>query len=96
MAEGSLTAREFWKLSPEERWERCGELSEHEAFVMRITDPGNAEKRVYVPCNDCVHRFGIETACKAHPNGMTQEDIQAVINDHNYACGNGYKFEKRK
>lgn len=39
MAGGNLTAREFWQLSPEERLKRCGELSEHEAYVARITDP---------------------------------------------------------
>lgn len=96
MAGGNLMADEFWKLPPEERWKRCGELSEHEAFVMRLTDPGNAKKRVYIPCNDCVHRIEKKLACKAHPNGMTQEDIRAVIDDHNHDCGNGYKFEKRK
>lgn len=96
MAGGNLTAREFWKLPPEERWKRCGELSEHEAFIMRLTDPGNTKKRVYIPCNDCVNRIEKKLACKAHPNGLTRENIEEVINDHDYACGNGYKFEKRK
>lgn len=96
MTGGNLTAREFWRLPPEERWKRCGELSDHEAFVMRLTDPGSAKNHIYVPCNDCVHRIEKKLACKAHPNGLTQEDIRAVVDDHNHVCGNGYKFEKRK
>lgn len=35
----SLTAKEFWKLPPEERKKRVGELSPHELFLMRISAP---------------------------------------------------------
>lgn len=96
MAGGNLTAREFWQLSPEERLKRCGELSEHEAYVARITDPCIEKNPIYVPCNDCIHNFRTELACKAHPDGMTQETIAAVVEDHNFECGNGYKFTKKE
>lgn len=96
MAGGNLTAREFFKLSPEERLKRCGELSEYEAYVARITDPGSPKGRAYVPCNDCIYRTPGKAVCKAHPDGMTQETIAAVVEDHNFECGNGYKFTKKE
>lgn len=113
MAKRSLTADEFWRLPTDERLQRCGELSEHEASVARITSP-EYSKGPYIPCNDCIHYrwtpvpdeieetddiFAFAEAhpptCKAHPDGLKGEHVKAVMNNHNCACGNGYRFEKK-
>lgn len=92
MADGSLTAREFWKLSPAERMERCGELSEHEAFVARLTDP---TPPVSPPCNRC--EFYLRYAkCDAYPDGIPADHIRAVMEDQTIECGNGFRFTPKE
>lgn len=92
MADGGLTAREFWKLSPEDRMKRCGELSEHEAFIMRLTDPNWS--KVSVPCNGCIHKISGKASCKAFPNGIPADHIRTVMEDPTTECGDGLHFEK--
>ena len=94
MADGSgiLTAREFWKLPKEERLRRYGELSDHEKYVVRITDPGVPHKPMYIPCNYCKHRIEGELACRAFPHGQTATHVKAVMADPTIECGNGYHF----
>lgn len=92
MANGGLTAKEFWRLSPDERMKRCGELSEHEAFLMRITDPSLP---ISPPCNECKHYIG-RAKCKAFPDGMESNHVMVVMQDQSTDCGNGFHFEKRE
>lgn len=83
MANGGLTAEEFWKLPPDERMKRCGELSEHEAFVMRITDP---HLPVSPRCNECKHydddgneflEFDVENA-DGFLAGFTEDEVDRI------------------
>ena len=91
MADRGLTAREFWRLSPTERMKRCGELSDHEAFVARLTDP---TPPISPPCNRCKYYLGY-AKCIAYPDGMSAEHINAVIADLTIMCGNGFRFTQR-
>ncbi len=88
MADRSLTAREFWKLSPEERMKRCGELSGHEAFIARLTDPTPPASP---PCNQCKYYFGY-AKCEAYPKGIPAEHIRAVMENQAVDCGSGLRY----
>lgn len=88
MVDGGLTAREFWNLSFEERMRRCGELSEHEAFVARLTDP---HLPISPPCNDCKFYLGY-AKCEALPDGMPPDHIRAVMADQTIECGDGFHY----
>ena len=92
MADGSLTAREFWKLSHKERMARCGELSEHESFVARLTDPSPPASP---PCNICKHYFGYGK-CEAFPNGVPADHIRAVMADQLMECRNEFRFTAKE
>lgn len=97
MADRNLTEEEwkqFWKLPLEERFKWCETFSAHDAYRLRMTDPGMPAKPVYIPCNDCIHRLTGKPACKAFPNGQSADHIRAVIGDPSIDCGNGYHFEK--
>ena len=88
MAGRGLTAREFWRLSPEERMRRCGELSDHEAFVARLTDP---TLPVSPPCNRC--RYYLRFAkCEAFTEGISPDHIRAVMADQTIECGDGFHY----
>lgn len=91
MADGDLTAKEFWKLPPDERMKRCGELSAHGAFVARLTDPGFS--KAFVPCNSCIYKKDGAAACKAFPEGIPADHIRSVMKDQTIDCGNGFHFE---
>lgn len=88
MADRDLTAHEFWQLPPEERMKRCGELSDHEAFVMRLTDPALPASP---PCNDCAYYLGY-AKCRAYPKGIPAHQIDAVMEDRAIECGDGYHY----
>lgn len=94
MADRDLTAKEFWKLPHDERMKRCGELSEHEAFVARLIDPGFS--KVFVPCNGCIHKTDGKPICKAFPEGIPADHIKSVMENQTIDCGNGFHFEKRE
>lgn len=96
MADGKLTWRDFWKLTPEERLERCGELSEHDAYMVRLTDPGLPRNPPEVPCNECIHRTEGKPYCAAFPDGLTADHIRAVMQDKGVPCGGGYRFEQKR
>lgn len=91
MADRGLTAKEFWMLSPEERQKRCGELSEHEAFAMRLMDP---HLPVSLPCNNCKYYTGY-AKCKAFPDGISADHMRAVMEGQTTECGDGFHFEKQ-
>lgn len=94
MADGNLTLGDFWKLSPEERLARCGELSDADAYGLRITmPPGPA---VYIPCNDCIHRFTGRPACEAFPEGLVADHIRAVMKNPEISCGGSYHFLRKE
>ena len=94
MADGnsSLTLSEFQKLPKEERSKRYGELSDHDKFAVRVTDPGIPSKPQYIPCNHCIYRDKGKPACLAFPQGQTATQIKAVMVDPTIECGNGYHF----
>jgi len=92
VADGGLTAAEFWELPFEERMRRCGELSEHEAFVARLTDP---HLPASPPCNDCKFYLGY-AKCEVCPDGISPDHIRAVMADQSTECGNGYKFTPKE
>lgn len=85
-------AKEFWKLPPDERMKRCGELSEHEAFLMRLTDPNLP---TLLACNYCVYYQGY-AKCKAFPDGISADHMRMVMEDKAIECGNGFHFEEKK
>lgn len=89
MADGNLTMKEFWQLTVEERCERYKDLSDHDKFGVRQGDPGV----VSVPCNECIHYLGY-AKCRAFPDGISAEHIQAVEDDLTTLCGSGFKYKK--
>lgn len=91
MDDGSLTLREFWKLSAKERCERYKDLTEHDKFGVRQMDTG----AVKVTCNDCIYYRGY-AKCEAFPNGITGDHIDAVMEDRNIECGPGIRFAPKK
>lgn len=91
MADGNLTLEEFWKLSKEEKLARCGALSDHDAYRLRMTEQIGV---VSPPCNRCIHRFKDRPACKAFPDGVSGDHIRAVMADMTIECGVGYRFEE--
>lgn len=92
MAEGNLTWKDFWKLTPEERLARCSELSEHDAYMVRLTEPMSV---VTPPCNDCAYKHEGKPACDAFPDGISGEHIRAVMKDVSTPCGNGFQFKAK-
>lgn len=92
MADGNLTWEEFWKLSSEDRLARCGELSDHDAFMVRLTEPIAV---ISPSCNDCVHYLGY-AKCAAYPDGFTGDHIRALLKNPLLECGDGYHFELRQ
>lgn len=92
MADGNLSLKEFWSMSEEDRCVRYGELSDHDKFIARCSQPSGPA--VFVPCNVCVHRIKGKPACKAFPDGVSGDHIRAVMADITIECGVGYRFEK--
>ena len=87
MADRNLTAREFWQLPPGERMKRYGELSEHEAFLARISDP---HLPISPPCNRCRYYKGY-AKCDVYPDGIPSDQIDAVMENQTIECGEGYR-----
>ena len=53
MADRNLTFEDFKRLSPEERNRRYEELSDHDKFLARCSQPSGVHG---VLCNTCIHR----------------------------------------
>lgn len=77
MANGSLTFEEFIKLSEDEKCKRYKELSNHDAFLVRLTMPPSLS--VEVPCNSCGH-YNNDGTCKAFPDGISGDHIENLVN----------------
>ena len=65
MADRNLTFEDFKRLPPEERSRRYEELSDHDKFLARCSQPSGVRG---VLCNTCIHRERI--CCKALPDGI--------------------------
>lgn len=92
MADRNLMWEDFWKLTPEERLARCGELSERDAYMVRLTEPVLA---VSPPCNDCAHKHKGKPTCDAFPDGISGEHIRAVMKDISTPCGSEFRFKSK-
>lgn len=92
MDSGDLTAKQFWRLSHGERLKRCGELSAHEAFLMRVPDP---HLPISPPCNQCKHYLGY-ARCEVYLDGISADQIRAVMEDPAIECGNGFRFTPKE
>lgn len=89
MAQGDLTYKDFWKLtSEEERSRKYGELTEHDKFLIRISERSGAKSP---PCNQCRYYRGF-AKCDAYPEGISGSHIGEVEKNIDCDCGNGYKF----
>lgn len=77
MANGNLTFEEFIKLSEDEKYKRYKELSNHDAFLVRLTMLPSLS--IEVPCNSCKYNNKNGT-CKAFPGGISGDHIENLIN----------------
>lgn len=89
MDEGALTFEDFIRLPSEEQCERYVELSDHDKFRARISQPPAVG---YVMCNDCVH-YHKDVTCDAFPDGIPREIIIRGEHDTPFPGDNGIRFE---
>lgn len=91
MVNGTLTFEEFKKLpSEEERCRRYPELSDHDKFLARCSQPIGVRP---VPCNTCVYKNKL--SCKAFPDGITGEHLKRLLDDPTIECAPGIHYQPK-
>ena len=81
MADRNLTFEDFKRLSPEERNRRYEELSNHDKFLARCSQPSGVHG---VLCNTCIHRKRV--CCKAFPDGIPGEHMNKLEENPAIEC----------
>lgn len=93
----NLTLDEFWALpSDKERGQRMKDLSEHDRYVVRITEP---VKLHTVMCCYCKHYHwdpsSPRVTCDAFPGGIPRELLsEKVKHTRPYKGDHGIQFER--
>ena len=90
MADRGLTAREFWRLSPTERMKRCGELSDHEAFVARLTDPTHLSALLAIVVNII---WGMQNVKRTRMVCLLSTSMQ-LLQTRQLSVGTGFDLHK--
>lgn len=92
MADGNLTFEEFKKLpSEEERGRRYQEMSDHDKFLARCSQPSGAYG---VLCNTCIYRS--RATCKAFPKGITREHLDKLDDAPTMECAPGIHYKSKE
>lgn len=87
----NLTLKGFYLYSEKDRCDRYAELSDHDKFMVRISQDSGVQRGI---CNDCIYYFGC-AKCKAYPDGIRGEHLRQVDRDHNTSCGDGFSFSPK-
>mgnify|MGYP007024219430 FL=1 len=90
MADRNLTFEDFKRLSPEERNRRYEELSNHDKFLARCSQPSGVHG---VLCNTCIHRKRV--CCKAFPNGIPGEHMNKLEENPAIECAPGVHYQPK-
>ena len=90
MADRNLTFEDFKRLSPEERNRRYEELSDHDKFLARCSQPSGVHG---VPCNTCIHRKRV--CCKAFPDGIPGEHMNKLEENPAIECAPGVHYQPK-
>ena len=94
MADRKLTFEEFRRLSSEEeRCRRYPELSDHDKFLARCSQPSGV---VSVLCNSCVHKIKGKFACQVFPEGIPGEHSDRVDDDPTIECAPGIHYKPKE
>lgn len=89
MDERDLTFEEFKHLSQQEQQERYKDLSEHDRFRARISQPSALG---HIVCNDCIH-YHKDATCDAFSNGIPKEIFDRGEHDTPFPGDNGIRFK---
>lgn len=88
----SISLKEFWSLTEEERGERYRDLTDHDKFLVRISmDPGVVDSQ----CNFCRHYHGFGK-CDAYPDGIPRPLLFDIRHDQDYPGDHGTHFEPKE
>lgn len=87
-----MTFDEFWDLPEDKKRGGYYQLSEFDRFKVRASQVSLSSKPI--PCNTCKHRN--KQTCKAHPEGISAENLQEREDDPYGECGNGIRYEPRE